>query len=190
MKVILKGERMFTFMWNSQPKDLTSQEILEFTNKHFHPLPSSQLELMHEAPLALLRELDINQTDFNKKYDEIIFGTIFVALAYEYDKYHIEAKSKYALLMPMCNVKQVADLERCSTEFVAKHPGFRDLIVNTGSIILETKYIQGYHIDRYFPSNRDLEFKRFLKQRLSRYNSELNEELMADVNRQSTCTIL
>jgi hypothetical protein len=76
-------------MWNRffPAEELTKSELLELTLKHFHPLPTREIEILFEITRDMLKKLDVNHSDFNEQFNKIVFGTMLIALVIETKKY-------------------------------------------------------------------------------------------------------
>ena len=72
---------------NDCARKLTKQELIQLTNKEFSTLPTTELEIRQKDHFAALNNLDINDKEFDHKYDIIVFGAIIYALAFETAKY-------------------------------------------------------------------------------------------------------
>lgn len=176
---------------STQPKDMkdiTRTELLALTNRHFHALfPTCEVENLVVASHVLLQNLPIENPDFDKHYDAIIFGTLVVAMAIEKWKYGFAYPSypkTLMELMDLCAIKKIALIGNIEND-----PNIKNLIVSVGNKVLEKSLpFNENYLDSFSLS---LQHHVPLKQRLEKYIPKVVYDNSEKINpaRRFSCNI-
>ena len=115
--------------------DIRSEEMLTLAKQYFYSNYSiCEVDSIWKATQALLSELSIDDENFDKRFDEIILGTIILArvIAQWHGEFHSNLYDKtFKELGDLFNVQSVSLLGNS-----AEDPGLRTLITSIGDKVM------------------------------------------------------
>jgi hypothetical protein len=179
-------------------QDISPSELMSLTLTNFHSeYPTCEVETMFRVSRALLAELDVNDKDFNRKYDSIIFGSIVVARALEHATQREFAYAKYEKsLREMIDICQTNNPFKWSQSRIEDDPDYRAFIISAGEHVLSgTLPFKESYLDylefskKYVPLKQRLGV--YIHEYADAYNKE-QEQIIQNENASSwlSCQIL